>query len=103
MTQSREKWPDIGGWFKDCERNLIFEVVATDENEGFVEIQYFAGEIEELEYEVWQELDLEPLPAPEDWTGPFEMHREDMGYTDDTLRPEDWSGPITNLEPDEPF
>lgn len=93
--------PDIGYWFKDQEYNNIFEVVASDELDDYVEIQYFAGEIEEIDLETWYELDLKPIPAPEDSSGPFELSREDLGYSDETIHPEDWSGPLTDIEPDE--
>lgn len=93
--------PAIGDWYKDQEYNQIFEVVASDDRDDYVEIQYFAGEIEELDFETWYELDLKPIPAPEDCSGPFEVPREDLGYTDDTIHPEDWSGPLSDIEPSE--
>lgn len=93
--------PDVGNWYKDQEYNSVFEVVASDEKEDYVEIQYFAGEITELDLETWYELDLKRIPAPEDWSGPFELSREDLGYADETIHPEDWSGPLAELEPNE--
>lgn len=93
--------PDIGDWYKDQEYNQVFEVVASDDFDDYVEIQYFAGEIEELDFETWYELDLKRIPAPEDCSGPFEVSREDLGYVDDTIHPEDWSGPLADIEPNE--
>lgn len=91
--------PSIGSWYKDQEYNAVFEVVASDDNDYFVEIQYFAGEIEEIDIETWYELDLKPIPAPEDWSGPFEMAREDLGYTDESFHPDEWDNPINEIEP----
>ena len=51
------EYPNIGYWYKNQEYNSIFEVVAYDEPDDFVEIQYFAGEIEEFDLETWYELD----------------------------------------------
>ena len=93
--------PEIGNWYQNLDYKNTFEVVASDEGEGYVEIQYFAGEIEELDLENWYELDIKRIPPPEDWSGPFEIAREDLGYSDDAIHPEDWSGPLTDLEPDE--
>lgn len=93
--------PDVGYWYKDQEANHLFEVVAADDRDQYVEIQYFAGEIEEVDLETWYELDLKRIPAPEDWSGPFEVAREDLGYSDETFHPEDWSGPLAEIEPDE--
>lgn len=94
------EFAEIGTWFFDNEHQTIFEVVASDESEATIEIQYFAGEIEEVELENWVQLDLRKIPAPEDWSGPFEIAREDLGYSDETIHPEDWSGPLADLEPD---
>ncbi len=94
--------PDIGDWYKNQEYNNIFEVVASDEREDYVEVQYFAGEIEEFDIETWYELDLKRIPPPEDWSGPYEVAREDLGYTDETIHPEDWSGPLAEIEPNDP-
>jgi hypothetical protein len=93
--------PDVGCWYKDQEYDYIFEVVATDVSQNSIEIQHFAGEIEELDMESWFERDLRAIPPPEDWSGPYELSREDLGYADDALHPEDWSGPLSDIEPDE--
>jgi hypothetical protein len=93
--------PDVGNWYKDQEANNVFEVVASDDLDQYVEIQYFAGEIEEVDLETWYELDLRKIPAPEDYSGPFELSREDLSYSDDTIHPEDWSGPLSEIEPRE--
>ena len=92
--------PDVGSWYKDQEYNYMFEVVATDDSEDSVEIQHFGGEIEEMDLDTWYELDLRPIPAPEDWSGPYELSKEDLDYSD-TMHPEDWSGPLSGLEPDD--
>ena len=47
--------PDIGNWYKDREYNASFTVVATDDTEQNIEIQYFNGEIEEVDLETWYE------------------------------------------------
>jgi hypothetical protein len=92
--------PDIGIWYKCQELPEIFEVVALDKTSDNIEIQYFSGEIEELDKEIWSQLPLLiEIPAPEDWSGPYEMNREDMvSYLDDTFHPEDWNSPLTYLE-----
>lgn len=90
--------PEIGMWFKNLEYPSTFEVVATDESEGYVEIQHFSGEIEEIDMETWFELDLDPVPAPDDWTGPYELSKEDYGYYDDFSRQDDWNNPLTDID-----
>ncbi len=90
--------PEIGGWYKN-EEGDSFEVIALDDDEGIVEIQYFDGAVEELDLETWYEMLLIPREPPEDWSGPFDdLERDDFGDTEEALRPQDWSGPLDTLD-----
>lgn len=64
--------PSVDGWYKNMETGEVFEVVALADEGMNIEIQYFEGEVTELESETWAELVLSPLPPPEDWSGPFD-------------------------------
>lgn len=90
--------PTVGAWYQDRDFMSTFEVVASDDADDCVEIQYFNGEIEEVDLETWYELDLTPIPPPEDWSGPYELAKEDMGYTDDVLHPDDWMNPLEEID-----
>ena len=73
--------PIIGNWYRNQETGNDFEVVALDEDAQTIEIQYFDGEVEELDLDAWYELPIEAIEAPEDWSGPFdEMETDDLGY-----------------------
>jgi len=90
--------PEIGAWYKNLEGES-FEVIAVDEQEGIVEIQYFDGAVEELDLDTWYEMELIPREAPEDWSGPFDdLEKDDFGDTEMVRHPEDWSGPLDTLE-----
>lgn len=93
--------PKIGQWYKHYLADSIFEIVAYDEDEGLIEIQYFAGEIEEIDVDEWRESDLDEIPEPEDWSGPYELSKEDVYYSDNPLHPENWSGPLAGIEPEQ--
>jgi hypothetical protein len=75
--------PNIGEWYRNP--GGVFEVVAYDEDDGTIEIQYFDGTIEELEREdwnaQWKEGTLEAGEAPEDWSGSVDVDtpEEDAG------------------------
>ena len=85
---SEEIRPKVGEWYKDTE-GQIFEVVAMDEDENYIEIQYFGGEIDEMDFEAWDSSVVESVEQPEDWTGPYDdLERDDLGYTDTALKPE---------------
>ncbi|TQV76866.1 hypothetical protein FLL45_02610 [Aliikangiella marina] len=73
---------EIGHWYRPVNNDALFEVVAIDYEEQSIEIQYYDGEIEELEFSGWKALiPLESAP-PEDWTGPFEIDRQDPAFND---------------------
>lgn len=93
--------PIIGNWYQDREHQQSFEVVATDEYERNVEIQYFDGGIGELDLDVWYELDLRSIAPPEDWSGAFEVSHEDLDYLEETIHPDNHSNPLNEIEPDE--
>ena len=60
--------PIVGNWYKNVEEEKEFEVVAMDEDAQTVEIQYFEGEVEEIDLDSWYELVLEPMKRRK--TGP---------------------------------
>jgi hypothetical protein len=73
--------PIEGNWYHHIDREKDFMVVDVNEKEGTVDIQYFDGDIEELEMEEWEEMDLEEIEPPEDWTGPLDdLEADDRGY-----------------------
>lgn len=97
-----ENSPIVGDWYRNLQDELAFEIVAIDEDMGTVGIQYYEGEVEELDLDTWYDLELESIPPPEDWSGPFDdLERDDLGYNDGNLRPENWSGPLSDLEPED--
>lgn len=73
--------PEIGQWYLNEESKQQFEVVAMDVELDGIEIQYFEGEIGELDIETWYSLPLIQMDAPEDWSGPYET---DDYYLDDS-------------------
>lgn len=69
--------PEIGAWYEDFERGLLFEIVDMDDATGFIAAQYYDGEIEELDRETFFKMSIRPAVQPEDWTGPYELENED--------------------------
>ena len=64
--------PSVGSWYKNMETGESFEVVAFADDGANIEIQYFEGEVAELDSDTWAEMVLSPLPPPEDFSGPFD-------------------------------
>lgn len=87
--------PVIGHWYR-IQGSDSFEVVAFDEDDGTIELQYFDGTVEEMDIEDWQAEKesgaLEEVEPPEDWTGSVDVDPEEddqrgaVGYGEDEER-----------------
>lgn len=89
--------PVIGAWYRDA-TGAVFEVVALDEDDRTVEIQYFDGSLEEIDLDVWDETPLMMTDAPEDWTGSLDVEREDLGIDLTELPAESWTSAIDYID-----
>jgi hypothetical protein len=77
---SEQSKPAVGAWYRFVGADL-FEVVALDEDDGTIELQYFDGTVEEMDLEDWNahwlDSEIEVAAAPEDWTGSVDVDTED--------------------------
>lgn len=89
--------PAVGAWYADTQ-GVTFEVVAVDDEDSTIEVQYFDGTLEELDADVWKELQLKPVDPPEDWSGSLDIEREDYGVDLDEGRHELWANPLDHLD-----
>lgn len=86
----------IDQWYED-EEGRNFRVVAIEEDA--IEVQYFDGDIEEIDAESWYQMGLKAVTEPKDWTGPFDdLVADDLGDTYGTNSPEDWNGPADEMD-----
>jgi hypothetical protein len=84
--------PLVNQWYRNVEQGYEFQVVARDDAQETVEIQYFDGDLEEVDLEAWNAMELEPIEPPEDWTGSIdEIETDDLGYTDTGMPPKEHS------------
>jgi len=88
--------PTVGEWYRGV-TNELFEVVAIDEEDETIEIQYFDGTVAEMDFDSWNEqvLDrmLDPAGAPEDWSGAIDVEAEDLGREFEDNARTAWSNP----------
>jgi hypothetical protein len=72
--------PGIGEWYR-ISGGELFEVVAVDDDDGTIDIQYFDGTVEEMDMEdweaQWEDGALEAAEAPEDWSGSVDVEPGD--------------------------
>jgi len=86
--------PLVGTWYHYPQKAEKFRVVAVDTEAETVEIQYFDGNIDEFSLENWYGLDVEPIEAPEDWTGPMDnVEQDDLNLVGTEMQREDWEAP----------
>ena len=89
--------PSIGDWYQKTGGDL-FEVVAIDDGDGTIEIQYFDGTVEEVEADTWYDLGCLPAEAPEDYSGSLDITAEDIPARLDIAGVKDWGDPLDFLD-----
>lgn len=97
MSEPDSVLPAIGNWYRDPSGE-IFEVVAVDDDDATVEIQHFDGTVEELDFDAWFESQVEMVEPPEDWSGSYDIDREDYGVDLDDPRADEWASPLDFLD-----
>lgn len=85
--------PVVGEWYRQ-DTAVIFEVVALDQDDGTIEVQYFDGTVEEFDLESWELMLLEPVVAPEDWSGSMDIEPEDYRLVTDQGPGQEWASPL---------
>jgi hypothetical protein len=88
--------PIVGQWYRGA-TNELFEVVAIDEHDESIEIQYFDGTVTEMDFDSWNEqlFDrmLDAADAPEDWSGAIDVEIEDLDRDFEDNARSAWSTP----------
>lgn len=64
--------PEQGQWYNNRETGHYFEIVAFDDASTTIEIQYADGAVDEIDAEIWGQLDLVPAAPPEDPTSGYQ-------------------------------
>lgn len=86
--------PLIDNWYHCPEKAQKFKVVATDDHTGTIEIQYFDGAVDEMDFSTWYALGIEHVEEPEDWTGPIDnIEKDDLNPVGTEMQREDWEAP----------
>jgi hypothetical protein len=79
--------PVIEQWYKDVENNLTFKVVAIEESDDTIEVQYSNGDIGEYDTDSWYNSTFDFIEDPEDWSTPFDdLESDDLGYSNSDTR-----------------
>jgi len=90
-------YPVIGHWYRRTNGNLL-KIVAVDEEDATIEIQFFDGTIDEIDLDTWHGILLERVGAPEDWSGSVDMDPEDFFGDDSGEIPLGYHDPLSFLD-----
>jgi hypothetical protein len=89
--------PRVGDWYQNISGEN-FEIVALDDDEATLEIQYFDGAVEEVDFDSWYEMEIAPIEPPEDWSGSMDIERADYGVDLELTSPNDKINPLDDFE-----
>lgn len=59
-----EEEPVVGKTYEDAD-GVAFEILAFDEDDGTIEIQYVDGSLDEIDLDTWYEMDLQQVKNAE--------------------------------------
>lgn len=91
--------PIVHSWYQHLDKGQKFEVIAVDEPASVVEIQYFDGNVDQLDLDEWYDLEVEPIETPEDWMASTDnVEPDDLDYTETDLSPEDWADRLQEVK-----
>lgn len=100
MTTEADPIP--GCWYRHLDKGQDFCVIETDEDQNLIEIQYFDGNLEEIELQDWWQMDLESIEEPENWAGALDINElDDFGTSITDTLPTDWNLPAVELHEQE--
>jgi len=89
--------PEIGLWYRDIQ-NRLFEVVAIESDDA-IEVQYYDGDISELDRESWNLMCMNRVSEPSGGLGPYEETIEEEEYcSTDTLNTISWDNVIGEID-----
>ncbi len=90
--------PAVDQWYRHIDKGQEFVVVAVDEDAETIMLQYFDGSLEEIDREDWGQLEIEPVPEPENWSGPYdELDSSETLFADTEMNQEEWNEPLDEL------
>ena len=89
--------PRLGDWYKSITSDR-FEIVALDDDASTMEIQYFDGSVEEIDFDTWKDMEIVPIEPPEDWSGSMDLQKEDYGVDLELTAPNDNINPLDKIE-----
>ena len=86
----------IGEWY--ATNDEAFEIVGVDLKAEVVLVQHYEGDLDEIDFDTWSELNARPISPPEDLSGALDADAEDFGLIDDHSGPRNGADPVQWLD-----
>lgn len=95
-----ENDPVVDNWYFHKDKGQRFMVVAVDSDIETVEIQHFDGDLEEISFSDWYDMDIEIGAEPENWSGATDVGEvDDYGTEVTDTSAEEWDEPLNEIRP----
>ncbi len=88
-------YPAIGTWYIELATGMLFEIIAVDEKNSTIELQYEDGDLADYDTESWGHLDIAMATAPERGNAHFGSASFDTSPMDDIV-----GNPLQDIEPE---
>ena len=86
--------PIVDQWYAHTDKGQRFYITAVDEDNETIEVQHFDGDLEEISFDEWREMEIEISDEPENWSGALDVAEiDDYGTEVTDTRPSDWTEP----------
>lgn len=92
-----EPTPRIGDWYKNS-TGESFEIVAQDDDDDTLELQYYDGTVEELDRETWESMNPQLVEPPEDWTASMDIAKDDYVNAEIWAETDDWLSRLDRID-----
>lgn len=87
--------PIVDNWYAHLDKGQEFKVVAVDEDNELIEIQYYDGDIEEISLKDWTSMPIELAEEPQDWAGVLDVTEpDDLGLDYTASLKEGWEDKV---------
>jgi len=90
-------YPLVGTWFLELETNQRFEIVAIDDKQRTIEVQYYDGDVGEFDIESWGALNIIETETPD---AAYSSADSNSPFADDVLHMDSYTNPLESIEPD---
>ncbi|MGD8515126.1 MAG: hypothetical protein PVF52_05885 [Granulosicoccaceae bacterium] len=95
-----ENDPIVDNWYFHRDKGQKFVVVAVDDDSETVEIQHFDGDLEEISFSDWYDMEIEISAEPENWAGAIDVGTvDDLGTEITDTKASEWNEPLQEFRP----